>query len=666
MAKLDDLSTAETGTTGLPAVDSEFISRVVQVICRKLDRDPWVEGSDYQSTVDAMTVDSDPDVVVPGPDEPKTSMDLGDKDIITTTVDASIMLMPNNHGALVAETGFDDDFRHVPGALPRGMYCVDLQLTKLADTQVCSGESGAMIGGYGNTNASLGTFIGGGNQNIVEDYGSSYSAVFGSLNLVKNSSHDCIVNGDQNTLDTAGHGAVSGQLNTMAHSSDSVIYGQRCGAVNGDNALIGGFSSYVTARFGVALGQFNLVSGASVALALGLRQNVTGASSAALGGQLGVVTGTQSAVIGNGNWVTGNNSTAMGAGNVISANNATAAGCGARAATVGDFVVGNDAETGANQPGFGTTDANYFRADGVTQSVHVGRATDQPAADVVQAATITVGEPAVIDIGGGTLPANGATVLMAATSGTLPAATSQVVTSTLASANVWTAATTAIANGTAVTLSSTSKLPSSFSAGTTYYVVNSGVGGALNFKLALVPGGTALGSTSNGFQDGVHTATIAGLTAGRRYFVVGASGTAFNLANSLGGPALALYGTATGTYTAKTLARVVGTATNRVYFHTTNASNQSKAISFRAPPTLTANKDYDLPLVDGSAGQMMKTDGSGVMSWGPAIGAGAKSSAVDAGFLGQMSTDGTDLFVCTTAGIGGAATWKKTALSAAA
>jgi hypothetical protein len=77
------------------------------------------------------------------------------------------------------------------------------------------------------------------------------------------------------------------------------------------------------------------------------------------------------------------------------------------------------------------------------------------------------------------------------------------------------------------------------------------------------------------------------------------------------------------------------------------------------------SKDYDLPLVDGSDGQALQTNGLGVMSWGAVVGSGAKSSANDAGFYGQMSSDGSFLYICIVAGTAGTATWMKSALTAA-
>lgn len=75
-------------------------------------------------------------------------------------------------------------------------------------------------------------------------------------------------------------------------------------------------------------------------------------------------------------------------------------------------------------------------------------------------------------------------------------AVSQAVTATSASPAVFTAADTALPNGTPVVLGGTA--PAGFTAGVTYYVVASGTGGALKFKLAATRGGAAINSSDTG------------------------------------------------------------------------------------------------------------------------------------------------------------------------
>jgi len=67
----------------------------------------------------------------------------------------------------------------------------------------------------------------------------------------------------------------------------------------------------------------------------------------------------------------------------------------------------------------------------------------------------------------------------------------------------------------------------------------------------------------------------------------------------------------------------------------------------------------------GAKGKVMQTDGSGVTTWQSKVETGAKSSATDGCFDGEMSQDGSFLYICTVPGGPGAATWMKSALLAA-
>ena len=55
-----------------------------------------------------------------------------------------------------------------------------------------------------------------------------------------------------------------------------------------------------------------------------------------------------------------------------------------------------------------------------------------------------------------------------------------------------------------------------------------------------------------------------------------------------------------------------GTATTELRFADQDSSNY---VGFKAPGTLSANKVWTLPASDGSAGQVLKTDGLGNFSW---------------------------------------------------
>lgn len=102
-----------------------------------------------------------------------------------------------------------------------------------------------------------------------------------------------------------------------------------------------------------------------------------------------------------------------------------------------------------------------------------------------------------------------------------PYTTAQTFTVTIASPGVLTVPTTALPNGTTVTLSTTGSLPTGLSAGTLYYVVGTS---ALTFRLSLTQGGTAI--NTSGTQSGTHTVTpiasVGGITLSGEYVVTAA------------------------------------------------------------------------------------------------------------------------------------------------
>jgi hypothetical protein len=61
----------------------------------------------------------------------------------------------------------------------------------------------------------------------------------------------------------------------------------------------------------------------------------------------------------------------------------------------------------------------------------------------------------------------------------------------------------------------------------------------------------------------------------------------------------------------------VGAATNRLCFHTTDLFNQSKYVSFRAPPSGLTSYDLTLPVTQAPAdGYFLTNNGSGALYWG--------------------------------------------------
>jgi hypothetical protein len=54
-------------------------------------------------------------------------------------------------------------------------------------------------------------------------------------------------------------------------------------------------------------------------------------------------------------------------------------------------------------------------------------------------------------------------------------------------------------------------------------------------------------------------------------------------------------------------------------------ADSSAYVGFKAPATITSNRIWTLPAVDGTSGQVLSTNGSGTLSWATAGGGGGSS-----------------------------------------
>lgn len=64
-------------------------------------------------------------------------------------------------------------------------------------------------------------------------------------------------------------------------------------------------------------------------------------------------------------------------------------------------------------------------------------------------------------------------------------------------------------------------------------------------------------------------------------------------------------------------------------------ADSSAYVGFKAPATITTSRIWTLPAVDGTSGQVLSTNGSGVLSWATAGGGGGGSSVGDNLYLNQ-------------------------------
>ena len=168
-------------------------------------------------------------------------------------------------------------------------------------------------------------------------------------------------------------------------------------------------------------------------------------------------------------------------------------------------------------------------------------------------------------------------------------------------------------------------LTSSFnggSIGNALTILNSTASGDYQSGALIVSGGVGVAGAIR---------TNSSITAGSSI----ASGTTITAATGLtvtaGGAAITGNSTVTGTLdiTSTTVLRTRA----ELRFNDTDNSNH---VGFRAPNNLTANTTYQLPATDGTSGQVLTTNGLGVLSWSTGSGGGGGASNPPGGNTGNI------------------------------
>lgn len=85
-----------------------------------------------------------------------------------------------------------------------------------------------------------------------------------------------------------------------------------------------------------------------------------------------------------------------------------------------------------------------------------------------------------------------------------------------------------------------------------------------------------------------------------------------------------------------------------------NLSDNNKGVTITAPGSLAANYTLTLPADDGTNGQFLKTDGTGVLSWGAGDGTGTVTSIATAGTVNGLTLTGGTITTTGTITLGGA------------
>lgn len=217
---------------------------------------------------------------------------------VSAATNADFAIIPKGNGAIIAD--IPDGL--VTGGNKRGTGAVDLQMSRLANTEVASGNNSVISGGYRNratnTDASIGggidntasgtqSRIGGGQSNSAS---SDFSTVAGGFGNNASASRTTVGGGQGNTAtaysasSVGGFGNVStnnyasnlgGQSNTASGQYATVIGGQS-NTASGSYSIAGGVGSIANGNFSIALGYGATVNSILGRNSFGYQNIVTG------------------------------------------------------------------------------------------------------------------------------------------------------------------------------------------------------------------------------------------------------------------------------------------------------------------------------------------------------------------------------------------------------
>ncbi len=176
------------------------------------------------------------------PSTPNATVNVAALTANVSTTNGDMALVPKGSGALL--TAIPDNSS--TGGNKRGQYAIDLQLHRVNSTEVASGSTSVIVGGYGNSATNSYAIIIGGQNNIASG---GHSLVLSGAYNIASGSFSHVVGGQNNTASGYESAVLSGEGNIASGTSSIVTGGVYCttrgttgakawsGAVNSDAVL---------------------------------------------------------------------------------------------------------------------------------------------------------------------------------------------------------------------------------------------------------------------------------------------------------------------------------------------------------------------------------------------------------------------------------------------
>jgi hypothetical protein len=208
--------------------------------------------------------------------------------IQATTTNANLVIAPNGTGALIASIPDGT----ATGGNARGTNSVDLQTNRSNATQVASGSTSTIIGGYSNRSEGVNSTVIGGNLNNA----SGTTSIAGGNNTSTSASSSLGIGSDlnvsgafgvcfgrQNVVSSVSSVVSGGQSNTASSGTYATVVGGQSNTASGQYSVAGGSINTVSQRYGFGIGRNNIVNGSDASAAIGFDNTTSGVSSIALG-----------------------------------------------------------------------------------------------------------------------------------------------------------------------------------------------------------------------------------------------------------------------------------------------------------------------------------------------------------------------------------------------
>jgi hypothetical protein len=212
---------------------------------------------------------------------PNTTTPVDSLTAVSAATNADFAIIPKGNGAIIAD--IPDNL--VSGGNKRGTGAVDLQLSRLTNTEVASGNNSVISGGYRNkatnTDASIGgglantasgtqSTVGGGSSNTAS---SDFSTVGGGTSNSASASRTTVGGGQGNTATAYAASSLGGFGNVSTNNYTSNIGGQSNTASGEHSAVVGGANNVASGRLSLAGGS-GCIANATSSQALGSGANV--------------------------------------------------------------------------------------------------------------------------------------------------------------------------------------------------------------------------------------------------------------------------------------------------------------------------------------------------------------------------------------------------------